>query len=596
MKNTTYILTGLALAAVLSAGCGKQETADLGPGTPLSFGTAGEAEAATKADNRATAAVTEFTVTGFEGSKVWFPETPANTSTTYSSYLWRSSVTHTFYAYTNLPASGATASIASTGVTLTYSAVPTAQADQQDILLGSYSGTGDEGKATIQFYHPLTAVSFKVGTISNIAAITGITINGVYASGSVTLGETSGTPDFNWTPGATQDGVNQTINVTDFTSGTALGDPFILIPQTTTSGVTVEMAVTTTGGESRTVSGSLGSINWKHGKNNIYTVDYDGGHALKLSYGISDWGSNTSISADMLDELPAPQNAAVSENTGTSLTFVWDAVTGADSYEAALYKGAEMIEAKTGATTGATFTGLKAGEVYTCSIAAGNGGEYSSNTAVVEVMADPYNGHAYVDLGLPSGIKWATMNVGASTESGNGQYFFWGGTTGYTSIPGNGGFVWANAPFNNGSSSYNASYFNSVKNDVCPNNVLAPEYDAASVKWEGCWRMPTVADFNELKNNTIISKANIGGVDVLKCTSKTDSNKFICFPYTGMGYGSSWSSKGSYGEYWTSNIQSENLERANYFEMQKQNGTISLNGGGSLGRNFGMVIRPVNDK
>ncbi len=38
-----------------------------------------------------------------------------------------------------------------------------------------------------------------------------------------------------------------------------------------------------------------------------------------------------------------------------------------------------------------------------------------------------YNGHEYVDLGLPSGLKWATMNVGANSTLDCGSLFAWGG-------------------------------------------------------------------------------------------------------------------------------------------------------------------------
>ena len=38
------------------------------------------------------------------------------------------------------------------------------------------------------------------------------------------------------------------------------------------------------------------------------------------------------------------------------------------------------------------------------------------------------NGHEWVDLGLPSGTKWATCNVGALTPEGRGTYFSWGET------------------------------------------------------------------------------------------------------------------------------------------------------------------------
>lgn len=46
-------------------------------------------------------------------------------------------------------------------------------------------------------------------------------------------------------------------------------------------------------------------------------------------------------------------------------------------------------------------------------------------------IIDPYNGKAYVDLGLTSGTKWAKMNVGASSEKDAGLYFAWGETQGY---------------------------------------------------------------------------------------------------------------------------------------------------------------------
>ena len=40
-----------------------------------------------------------------------------------------------------------------------------------------------------------------------------------------------------------------------------------------------------------------------------------------------------------------------------------------------------------------------------------------------------HNGHEYVDLGLPSGLKWATCNVGASSPEDYGDYFAWGETS-----------------------------------------------------------------------------------------------------------------------------------------------------------------------
>ena len=82
--------------------------------------------------------------------------------------------------------------------------------------------------------------------------------------------------------------------------------------------------------------------------------------------------------------------------------------------------------------------------------------------------------YEYVDLGLPSGLRWAKCNIGAETETDYGDYFIWGSTTPNTKTE----CSWKSAPFNGGSSHYNETYFNSVKDTVCPNGILAKEYDA----------------------------------------------------------------------------------------------------------------------
>ena len=54
---------------------------------------------------------------------------------------------------------------------------------------------------------------------------------------------------------------------------------------------------------------------------------------------------------------------------------------------------------------------------------------------VPTLQGDPYNGHEYVDLGLPSGLKWATCNVGATKPEECGDYFAWADTEPYYGIP-----------------------------------------------------------------------------------------------------------------------------------------------------------------
>ena len=124
---------------------------------------------------------------------------------------------------------------------------------------------------------------------------------------------------------------------------------------------------------------------------------------------------------------------------------------------------------------------------------------------------------------------------------------------------------WSTAPFNNGSSSYNETYFNSVKDNVCPNGILAKEYDAASKIMGGNWRMPTNADFRELYKNTTNRWVTINGVNGIKFTSKTDTSKYIFFPKSGKRSGSSFSSRNYNCGVWSSSVQSYYFNYALYF-------------------------------
>ena len=174
---------------------------------------------------------------------------------------------------------------------------------------------------------------------------------------------------------------------------------------------------------------------------------------------------------------------------------------------------------------------------------------------------DPYNGHEYVDLGLPSGLKWATCNVGASTPTEYGDYFMWGSTTPNT----NDNCAWENAPFNNGSSSWDISYFYSVKNTVCPDGVLALEYDGVRAIMGGEWRMPVIGEINELLNNTDqewVYDYQGSGINGGLFTSKVDSDKSIFIPASGGRFKSSNNSKGYNTRLWSSSIGSNSKDTA----------------------------------
>ena len=70
--------------------------------------------------------------------------------------------------------------------------------------------------------------------------------------------------------------------------------------------------------------------------------------------------------------------------------------------------------------------------------------------------------YEYIDLGLPSGLKWAKCNLGAASETEYGDYFMWGSTKPNTADE----CAWEYAPFNGGNTSYNADAINSAKDTV----------------------------------------------------------------------------------------------------------------------------------
>ena len=135
----------------------------------------------------------------------------------------------------------------------------------------------------------------------------------------------------------------------------------------------------------------------------------------------------------------------------------------------------------------------------------------------------------WVNLDLPSGILWAKCNLGAFTETENGDYYMWGSTT----PDNNHACNWANAPFNNGSKTFNSTYFNTYKSEwMDSSNNLKPEFDAAYKATNGIARMPTNIEWDELINNTTGTSATINGMNGYKFTSKTDESKYIFIPIT----------------------------------------------------------------
>ena len=162
----------------------------------------------------------------------------------------------------------------------------------------------------------------------------------------------------------------------------------------------------------------------------------------------------------------------------------------------------------------------------------------------------------YVDLGLPSGLKWAKCNVGAKTETDYGDYFQWGEIEPHDAdTP----YDWANYKYGDG---WNFSKYNTLT--LCGETpdgktTLDLEDDAARANMGGEWRMPTKDEFQELLDNTTnewVIDFNGSGVNGMKFISKADATKYIFIPASGSCSGSSLRSQGSSGYVWCSSLNS----------------------------------------
>ena len=147
-------------------------------------------------------------------------------------------------------------------------------------------------------------------------------------------------------------------------------------------------------------------------------------------------------------------------------------------------------------------------------------------------LTGTHMGYEWVDLGLPSGLKWATCNIGASSPEEYGDYFAWGETSPKEEY----------RPTN--SASYGSS---DSKWDNIGGN---PSYDAAAANWGGDWRLPTGKEFQELIDNCDWEWVTQNGHNGYKVTGPNSQSIFL--PAAGWRYGAGGGSVGSFGDYWSS--------------------------------------------
>ena len=224
------------------------------------------------------------------------------------------------------------------------------------------------------------------------------------------------------------------------------------------------------------------------------------------------------------------------------------------------------------------------------------------------------NAYEYVDLGLPSQLKWAKYNIGANSEEEPGLYFQWGDTQGYTAEQvGNGEglkpFDWGDYKFSIDGSESNFSKYNASDSKT----VLDPEDDVAHVIMGGSWRMPTQENLVELCVNTDIylvpnegeeikgtAHEQSGFVEIaweseaegtlkgVKFYKKGNKQTYMFVPAAGGAIEGSVQGVGQYGLLWSSSLYSSVFQSACVFYFSAGYGVV-----GSGDRFYGLPVRGV---
>ena len=156
----------------------------------------------------------------------------------------------------------------------------------------------------------------------------------------------------------------------------------------------------------------------------------------------------------------------------------------------------------------------------------GQGYIYQSSVAENRVLS--FAQFDYVDLGLPSGLLWATCNVGANAPEEYGDYFAWGETT--------------------PKDTYTLENYTYSENPA----ILPSNHDAATVNWGSGWRMPTKEEWQELYNNTTVTWTTQNGVSGRRFTAENGNSLFL--PAAGWRFLYYHDSVSLNGVFWSSSL------------------------------------------
>ena len=233
-------------------------------------------------------------------------------------------------------------------------------------------------------------------------------------------------------------------------------------------------------------------------------------------------------------------------------------------------------------TADGTITALHAGTA-TVTLAEPDG---ISAECVVTVDASygSTDGHSWVDLGLPSGTRWATVNLGALSQQEYGSYYAWGETQPKDN------YNWNTYQHCSGSAATLTKYCTTPNKGTRDDKTLLElADDAATAAWGSNWCMPTEDQFLELFNpaytTTVWTEQN--GLYGRLVTSRVNGNTLF-LPAAGYMNGTTLSSGGSGGYYGTRNLSTNDCDYNRSLSLGSSTATLT-----DTYRCYGQSVRPV---
>ena len=260
------------------------------------------------------------------------------------------------------------------------------------------------------------------------------------------------------------------------------------------------------------------------------------------------------------------------------LSCVSDAYVHLRSYQIISLDGAEMSEITWGssdpaiveidAQTGRAKTKTPGRATITATLP--NGASASTRMIVYT------QSHVYVDLGLPSGNKWATCNVGANAPEEAGELFAWGELEPNDHYDDWTTYRWCEATVAGADTLVTITKYNELDGLV----TLEPSDDAATMNWGPSWRMPTYQDFNELWRNCSYTTSTDKRYGIFTSKIEGYTDKSITIPIVDMPDYIDHGNTSLY--YWSSTLSASSNRSMTILGL-------------TCFRNVGMPVRPITN-